>query len=113
MTAANRGAFRFQRAEVRMKEAVFPARPNNSIPSEIDLHRRRFPPPGSNPSNLIPLMPRDEFFPLDADCSVSARGRSGSSVRNLHPFTNLPCPITDALRSGYFSDSEPKRLVGL
>jgi len=50
-------------------------------------------------------MPRDEFFPLDADSSVSARGRSGSSVRNLHPFTNLPCLITDALRSGCFSDS--------
>ncbi len=42
-------------------------------------------------------MPRDEFFLLDAESSVSARGRSGSFGGNLHPFTNPSCP-TDALR---------------
>ncbi len=69
-----------------------------SIPNEMDLPRRRFPPPGPNPSNSIPLTPRDEFFLLDAESSVSARGRSGSLRGNLHPFTNPSCPITDALR---------------
>jgi hypothetical protein len=59
-----------------------PIRPTNSIPNEMDRHIRRFPPAGPNPSDSIPLMPRDELFPLEADSSVSARGRTGSLLQS-------------------------------
>jgi len=50
-------AFRFQRAEARMKRCAS-VRPTSSIPSGMDRRRKRLPPPGSNPSDLIPLSPR-------------------------------------------------------
>jgi hypothetical protein len=64
-----------ERSDVRI-------RPTNSIPNEMDRHIRRFPPAGSNPSDSIPLMLRDELFLLEADFSVSARGRTGSLLQS-------------------------------
>jgi len=62
---------------------VFQFGPTDTIASEIDLRRRRFPPPGPNPSNSIPLMSRGESFPLGADSSVSARVRLAAEARML------------------------------
>src|SRR5205807_8362680 len=46
----------------------------------MDYHRRRLPPRGPNPSDLIPLPPRDERFPLGPNASGSARGYAGGSA---------------------------------
>jgi hypothetical protein len=65
-----------------------------SVPNAMDLRRSRFPPSGPNPPNSIPLMPRDELFPLDTDSSASARGRTDASdaiatdARNVRDMTN-------------------------
>ncbi len=92
-------AFKFQRAEVRMKEAVFSRVLQIAYQSEIGPHKQKGSTPGPNPSiyNSIPW-PGNQYFPLDADSGVSTRGRSGfTAAISTHSPT---CPADPPPRCG-------------